>query len=181
MTDLNGNRIRLRALEPDDIQYLYVWENAAENWQVSGTLIPYSFFVLEQYIASAHVDIYTSKQIRFIIELKETHKAIGCIDLYEFDPKNKRAGVGVLIGEVSLRCKGYASEALSVLENYAFDILDLHQLFCAITTDNDHSLKLFQKHQFQIAGRKTDWINVSGKWLDEYVLQLFKIKHEKTN
>ena len=174
MTDLNGSRIRLRALETSDIHLLYTWENAAENWQVSGTLIPYSFFVLEQYIATAHLDIYTSKQIRFMIELNDDHKTIGCIDLFDFDPKNKRAGVGILIGEASLRCKGYASEALSLLEKYAFEILDLHQLYCAITTENDHSLKLFQKHLFQITGRKTDWMYVSGKWVDEFTLQLIK-------
>lgn len=174
MTHLNGDRIRLRALEPDDIHLLYSWENATENWQVSGTLIPFSFFVLEQYIAAAHVDIYTSKQIRFMIELKESPKTIGCIDLYDFDPKNKRAGVGILIGDAALRCKGYASEALSLLETYAFEILDLHQLFCAITTDNEHSLKLFVKHSFKVTGRKTDWLYASGKWLDEYTLQLVK-------
>jgi diamine N-acetyltransferase len=174
MTDLTGKRIRLRALEPDDIQLLYAWENTAENWQVSGTLIPYSYFVLEQYIASAHLDIFTSRQIRFMIELKENCNAIGCIDLFDFDPKHKRAGVGILIGEATLRCKGYASEALALLESYAFEVLDLHQLFCSITADNSHSLNLFQKHLFQITGRKTDWINASGKWLDEFTLQLIK-------
>jgi diamine N-acetyltransferase len=172
MKVFEGNKVLLRALEPKDIDFLFLWENTAENWQVSGTLIPFSHFVLEQYMATAHLDIYTTKQFRFMIETLADKKTIGCIDLFEFDPKNKRAGVGILIGDVSSRCKGYASEALSLLQKYAFEILDLHQLYCTITTDNDHSLQLFQKHKFEITGCKKEWIFKAGKWLDEYTLQL---------
>jgi diamine N-acetyltransferase len=174
MPILKGPRLELRALEPSDIDLLFQWENATENWQVSGTLIPFSYFVLEQYIATAHIDIYSSKQIRFMIYLPVENKTIGCIDLFDFDPKNKRAGIGILIGDVACRCKGYASEALSLLEEYSFDVLDLHQLFCSITVDNEHSLHLFQKHLFKICGQKKAWIFQKGEWLDEYMLQLIK-------
>ena len=132
---LTGKTIFLRALEPIDIEVLYQWENNTENWQVSNTISPFSRFVLEQYIASSHQDIYTNKQLRLMICLKtdtsitsET-KTIGTIDLFDFDANNKRAGIGILIGETSERKKGFASEALQLLIDYCFDTLNLHQVY----------------------------------------------------
>lgn len=171
---LTGKTIILRALEPGDLDVLYVWENDMENWLVSGTLAPFSRSVLAQYLETAQLDIFVNKQFRFLIERIEDSKPIGCIDLFDFDPANKRAGVGILIGDQQERSKGYASEALSLLEKYAFDVLDLHQLYCNITVDNAASLKLFERHQFKIAGQKKDWIYNKGQWIDEYLLQLLR-------
>lgn len=171
---LTGKNIKLRALETADLDVLFEWENDESIWLVSGTLAPFSRLVLSQYLANAHLDIYAHKQLRFLIEIIDSGKRIGCIDLFDFDPKNKRAGVGVLIGDKTERFKGYASEALSLLESYAFEVLDLHQVYCNITVDNVASIQLFQNHKFEITGKKTDWIFNKGKWLDEYSLQLIR-------
>ena len=172
----NGTDLRLRALEPTDLELLYIWENDPEIWLISGTLVPFSRFVLQQYLSNAHLDIYTSKQLRLMIELTINNSiiSIGCVDLFDFDPKNKRAGIGILIAEQAHRNKGYASQALNLISKYAFDTLDLHQLYCNITVDNKHSLSLFQKHNFQITGLKHHWIFNNGKWIDEYLLQSLK-------
>jgi diamine N-acetyltransferase len=172
---LTGKHIRLRALEPEDLEVLYTWENDTAAWLVSGTLTPFSRFVLTQYLASSHQDIYSSRQLRLVIEKTAEGKPIGCIDLFDFDPKNKRAGVGILIGDHSERSRGYASEALSILVNYAFSILDLHQLYCNVTVDNDKSLRLFVHQGFEVCGTRRDWIYNSPHWLDEYMLQLVRL------
>ena len=65
--NLKAEHIFLRAIEPSDIELIYEWENDIENWIVSNTQTPFSRFVLEQYITSAHEDIYTAKQLRLII------------------------------------------------------------------------------------------------------------------
>ncbi|MCX6295514.1 MAG: GNAT family N-acetyltransferase [Bacteroidetes bacterium] len=167
---LQGQHILLRAIEPSDIDVLYQWENDTETWNVSNTQTPYSRFVLEQYIASAHQDIYSVKQLRLIICDKE-NKAIGSIDLFDFEPNHLRAGVGILIADKSDRKKGYASEALSLFMEYCFLSLNLHQLYCNITIDNEPSILLFQKHGFQITGMKKQWIRAGEKFKDELLLQ----------
>lgn len=168
---LTGKKIKLRALEPSDLELLYHWENDAATWTVSNTQTPFSKYVLEQYIANAHLDIYSTKQLRLIIcDLKD--KAIGCIDLFDFDPNHKRAGVGILIASTNDRKKGYATEALELLIKYAFSTLNLHQLYCNITTDNEASIKLFKRHKFKIAGTKKDWIRDGNSFLDECIFQL---------
>src|ERR1035437_2964045 len=170
---LTGEKISLRAIEPQDIDVLYQWENDTENWLVSNTQTPFSRFVLEQYIASAHEDIYSAKQLRLIICDPE-NKAVGSIDLFDFEPNHFRAGIGILIAEKTDRKKGYASEALNLLINYCFDTLNLHQIYCNITTDNEASILLFQKQGFQITGIKKQWIRDGGKFKDELILQLIR-------
>lgn len=169
---LTGNNILLRALEPSDVDLLYRWENDLSIWKVSNTLTPYSRHILEAYVANAHQDIYTAKQLRLIICCVTDNVPVGCIDLFDFDPTHRRAGIGILISEEKERKKGYASEALALLIQYAFSTLSLHQLYCNIAQDNQASIKLFQKHGFMVTGTKLDWVHCEGRWLNEYLLQL---------
>jgi diamine N-acetyltransferase len=171
---MTGKNILLRAVEPSDVDLLYKWENDTSIWCLSNTITPLSKFTLEKYIVNAHLDIYATKQLRLMIDLinhSENNKTIGCIDLFDFDPNNKRAGIGILINKKQ-RNKGYASEALELIIKYSFNTLKLHQLYCNISIDNDLSLKLFKKYDFQIIGVKKQWMQINNKWKDEYMLQL---------
>ncbi len=164
----------LRALEPSDVELLYNWENDRSIWKLSNTIAPFSRFILEQYASNSHQDIYTAKQLRLMIDVNydaSNYKTVGCIDLFDFDPVNMRAGVGIII-EKNNRGKGYASLALKNLIDYAFSVLNLHQLYCNITVENKLSLELFKKANFEIAGLKKQWIKDKDAWLDEYLLQL---------
>ena len=171
---LVGTNIFLRALEPADVDVLYKWENDPENWLVSNTQTPYSRFVLEQYLASAHQDIYSVKQLRLMICTINDNRAIGAIDLFDFDPHNQRAGIGILIAEKNDRKKGNASEALEILIQYGFEVLNVKQLYCNITADNENSMVLFQKLGFEVSGNKKQWIREGNIFKDEYILQKFR-------
>ncbi len=167
------NNIQLRAPEPEDIDLLYEWENDPTIWELSNTLVPISRLTIEQFIQDSRLDIYQTKQFRYMIDLiSNKKKAIGTIDLFDFDPFHKRVGVGILIKDVSQRRIGYASDALSVLIDYCFQVLCLHQVYCNISNDNQASLNLFQKIGFVITGEKKDWIQNREKWKNEFFLQL---------
>lgn len=172
---IHSDSINLRALEPSDIDILYDWENDQSLWHLSNTVTPFSRFVLEQYIMNSDQDIYTAKQLRLIIEIdvNDQTTAIGAIDLFDFDPANHRAGLGILIKK-SERNKGYATQALELLIKYCFGVLQLHQLYCNITSNNLSSLELFKKQSFEIIGIKKEWLYINDKWVDEYILQLIK-------
>ncbi len=168
-----GKRVILRAPEPSDIDFLYTWENDRSVWHVSNTNAPYSRFAIEQYVMNAQLDIYSARQLRFMIDTavhEEKSATIGTIDLYDFEPAHRRAGVGVLISKEE-RGKGYASEALDLLIDYAFNTLNLHQLYCHISSSNIVSLNLFANHRFEIIGLKKEWLLIDNKWVDEYILQ----------
>lgn len=181
--ELVGELIQLRALEPADLKRLYKWENDSSIWSVSGTLVPFSRFVLEEFVNQAHQDIYTNKQLRLMIDLRYFDdeedlsgevKCIGCVDLFEFDPKNKRAGVGILIADRAVRGKGFATEALHLVIDYGFNILDLHQIYSNVRVDNESSVALFKKLGFEVTGLKQDWVYDHGRFYDEYTMQLIR-------
>lgn len=169
---MKTEHIHLRALEPEDISYLYKWENDPLVWNVSNTIVPFSKYILKRYIENSHLDIFETKQQRFMMIHTETNLPIGTIDLFEYDPRNRRVGVGILIYNESERRRGYASEGLSIVVRYCFRVLDVHQIFCNITTDNQASVKLFEKHGFNVSGVKKDWLRIGGRWCDELLLQL---------
>ena len=173
---LLGERIRLRALEPQDVATLYQWENDTAIWVASNTQVPFSKFVLEQYVAASHLDLHTNKQLRLMITTKEGLD-VGAIDLFDFDSQHQRAGIGILVAEKMDRGKGYATEALNLLIQYCFTQLHLHQLYCNITIDNEASIQLFKKHNFAITGIKKDWIRVGDSFVDEFLLQLVRKGH----
>lgn len=175
---IRGNSIRLRALEPKDVDIMMIYENDADIWPVSGTLVPYSRYTIEQYYTHAQQDIFTTRQLRLAIEilseLPEPGVTIGYIDLFDFDPQHRRAGVGILIGEKEQRRKGYATEALRLLVNYAFNTLNLHQLHCHIEMNNDASMRLFSSCGFRVCGVLRDWIVFDGKWHSVSQLQILR-------
>ena len=171
MKALTGKKIHLRALEPEDLDFLYTIENNESFWEVSSTQTPFSRFVLEQYIVNSHQDIFEAKQLRLIIVDNISNISVGMIDLFEFNPLHKRAGIGILIIETEQH-KGLASEAIELLVNYSFNQLNLHQLFANITADNTKSLELFKKLNFKKIGVKKEWIFSNGVFKNEILFQL---------
>lgn len=168
---LQGRSIRLRAVEPEDVETMYLWENDPEVWRVSGTLAPFSRHALLKFVEEQQADVFLTRQLRLIIETPEG-TAAGTLDLFELDPLNRRAGVGILIYERSSRGRGYASEALGLLKDYARQTLGLHQLWCDIGADNEASLRLFGRAGFVRTGVRRDWTLTPEGFRDLLTLQL---------
>ena len=169
MSLLQGTSIRLRALEPEDLPFLEQVENNPEFWEISHTLSPFSRYTLTQYLEAAGKDIYESKQLRFAIDIQG--KLIGFIDLFDYDPMHRRAGVGIVIADKQYRGKGLAHEALELLCTYSFEHLGLHQLYANILEDNQQSQFLFEKLGFVRAGLKKEWVFYKGNFKNELLYQ----------
>ncbi len=171
MKTLNGKHINLRALEPTDLEFLFQIENNESFWEVSNTQKPFSKYVLTQYLKNAQQDIHEAKQLRLMIVENNSSTSVGMIDVFDFEPKHKRAGIGILISPEFER-KGYASESLKLLLNYVFTHLDLHQVYANITDDNLKSISLFEKQGFKKIGVKKDWIYNNRTFKNELLYQL---------
>lgn len=173
---LKNKDIVLRAVEPEDLEILYRWENSTVLWYHGNTLVPYSKLVLRQYINdSLEMDIYQSKQLRLMIDLVEEKVTIGTIDLYDIDAHNRRAGIGILIDD-DYRRRGFAKQALELMSNYAFDFLYLHQIYAYIAQSNTNSISLFEKAGYQSVGILKDWLQRGEEFEDVYLSQLLNDK-----
>lgn len=176
MATLLGKNINLRALEPEDLDFLFSAENNETFWEISSTQTPFSKYILQKYIENAHQDIYEAKQYRFVI-CNTQNIPVGMIDLFDFNPLHKRVGVGILILP-EYQGKGYGSEALDMVIDYAFTYLNVHQIFANIMAENSRSIALFEKLNFKKIGIKKDWIYADASYKDEILYQLIKTPNE---
>ena len=168
---LEDNNIKLRAIEPEDIDFIMNMENDACNWKVSRSHNPFSRFDIEQYVMSIDKDIYSAKQLRLIIERKDNDRMVGIVDIFDFNAHDRRAGIGIILKE-SARGIGIAGATLDILIDYVFSHLGLHQLFCNIGSDNDSSIRLFESRKFNRTGVKKDWKFINNSYEDELLYQL---------
>ena len=164
------HNIRLRALEPSDLELLYLWENDPEVWRVSGTLSPISRERLARFIEEQNYDLYATRQMRLIIEAEGA--IVGSIDIFDFDPQHLRFGIGILIYQESNRRKGYAKEAIEAIVEYGRNTLNLKQIWANIAADNIASITLFESCGFSKCAHRKEWINRGGEFIDEVEYQL---------
>ena len=156
MLTLKGEKVFLRALEPEDLFFLEQVENDESLWDVSSTQVPFSKFVLKKYLEQSHLDIYEVKQLRLVIVSQVDKSLLGLIDLFDFEPSNRKAGIGIIIAPSSMRRKGYALESLQLLIKYSCKYLKLHQLYANILEENEASIHLFEKAGFKKTALKKD-------------------------
>ncbi len=170
---LSNKRINLRAPEPEDLDIFYQWENDTSLWEHGPTLAPISRFVLREYLRHAGEDIYSTRQLRMMIEKKEDQTPIGTIDLYDFDPYDNRAFLGMLI-DPKHQGKGYGTEAVELMIKYCFEHLHLHQICAHIAESNKVSLNLYQKMGFTQCGLLKEWTQRNGYYENVYFMQLIQ-------
>lgn len=163
--------MKLRAIEPEDLDVLYQIENDRSLWHVGTTNVPYSRYTLHDYVATSADDIFADRQVRLVMENYE-HEVVGMADLVHFDPQHQRAETGIVVMKPHRR-KGYALQALQQLEDYALDTLHLHQLYAVIAANNDAALQLFQKAGYERQGVLKGWLCKGHDYQDAVLMQRF--------
>ena len=156
--------IKLRKIEPSDLPFLYQWENDASMWADSDTHNPLSRHDLHQYIENTTGDIYRDGQLRLIIEDSQlstfnsqlSTKIVGCIDLFDFDARNRKAAIGMYIAP-DARGKGVGKQAVQLLEDYAFGFLHLRMLYAIISVHNTPCSHIYEQIGYSPSSLLKDW------------------------
>lgn len=165
---MSGCKTVIRAMEPEDLDFLYSVENDREVWDVGNASVPYSRYVLHDYIANSSNDIYHDGQVRLILE-NGSGDTVGMVDVVDFNAQHRRAEVSIVVHR-DYRRRGHASEALRQVADYSLRTLHLHQLYAVIAEDNIASLSLFEKQGFKMSGRMKDWLFDGREYVDAVVL-----------
>jgi diamine N-acetyltransferase len=124
-------------------------------WADSDTHNPLSRHDLHQYIENTTGDIYRDGQLRLIIEDSQlstlnsqlSTKIVGCIDLFDFDARNRKAAIGMYIAPEA-RGKGVGKQAVQWLLDYAFDFLHLRMVYAIISVNNVACSRLYEQMDF---------------------------------
>jgi len=162
--------IRLRAIEPEDLDLLYRIENDMKLWNVGTSNVPYSRYALHDYVANASDDIYVDRQVRMMVE-NAAGEIVGIVDIVNFDPANRRAEVGLIILD-AFRRQGYGRSILARVSDYAVTVLHLRQLFAFVDVTNEPSLALFRAAGYQQSATIRDWLYDGRDYRDAVLMQL---------
>lgn len=169
---LTDGVLTLRAPEPYDAEMFAKWENDTTIWETGSSCAPFSRNLIDDYIANYNPDIFTTHQLRLMIELTATSEIVGAVDLYDFDPVNRRVGIGYIIDQEH-RGKGYAAEAIGIVANYCHNRLQVKQLYAITGVDNEASIKALEAVRFKRCGRLRRWICTgANKFTDAFIFQI---------
>lgn len=169
---IKNDIVTLRIAEPHDAELIYRWENDMEVWRDSETRVPYSRLQIEEFLLNNN-DLTSMKQLRLMIEDTQNGAQVGCIDIYDYDEFNGRAGFGILIDE-NYRGRDFAKNAISLLLKYCFNTLLLNQIYALVLATNVNSIKLFESIGFVRCGLKKQWYRTAGGFVDQIEYQYIK-------
>ena len=158
-------------MEPEDLDMLYNIENNVKLWNVGITNVPYSRYILHDYIANASNDIYTDRQVRLIVE-SENKESVGIVDIVNFEPQHCRAEIGIVI-QNTYRGRGFARAAIRETIHYSSKVLHLHQLYAIICVDNEKSINLFKSLGFNQNAILKDWLFDGKGYYNAAMMQIF--------
>lgn len=167
---LINDRIFLRAIEPEDLEIMYEMENDPSMWDISSFTVPYSRYVVRQYIEGSQSDMFADKQLRLMIVRKEDNRTLGTVDITDFVPLHSHGAVGIAV-HTHFRQAGYAKDALNLLCDYAFNFLLIHQLYAHVALDNEASMHLFTSCGFVQSGILKDWLKTAEGYKDAALMQ----------
>lgn len=162
--------INLRAPEQGDVDRIFLWENDPGLFEVLPNAAPLSRLQVWEYIQNYNADPFSSRELRMMIEDSDISQTVGYIDIFEFDPVNRRAGIAIYINEDN-RCRGYASQALEKVGEYAHNTLAIHQLWAIVAIDNEPSRALFTNAGFKPCGRLRSWLRRKTHYIDALFFQ----------
>lgn len=174
-TFLMNDRLYLRAVEPEDLDVMYEMENDPEMWDISSFTVPYSRYVLKQYIEGSQSDIFADKQLRLMLVRREDSRTVGTIDVTDFVPLHSRGAVGVAVHK-DFRQAGYATDGLMLLCSYMFDFLCLKQLYAHVSIENDASMHLFTSCGFSQCGVLKEWLRTKDGYRDVVLMQRLNLE-----
>lgn len=158
MSYLNNGIIELRAAEPYDLEFIYALENDPTMWDDGAdTTPPLSKRVIADFLMESTGDIFTDRRMRLIIVDIASQQAVGCVDLFDFDPVNRRAGVGIAV-VAEHRRHGVAAASLELVCDYCRHRLGMHQLWAVTARANEASAALFARAGFRTCGSLRSWL-----------------------
>lgn len=167
---LKDEEIMLCAPEMEDLERLFIWENDASMWNVGNAIAPYSHKQLWDYIENYEADIFKSRQLKFIIKKIVGGDLLGEIDVFDFDPVNRHASLGILI-DVEHRNMGYATRAIELVCEYCSRHIGIHSLLAITEVVNVAGQSAFKKAGFLSNGCLRSWVRRGNSYNDAVVLQ----------
>ena len=168
---LTGTRVYLRPLAKEDLVYLRKWSDDAEIRALIGETTPMSQADCEKFLEEACAD---NSREWFVVVIKKNNRVIGEAGLLRMFPAWRMTDVSVIIGEKEEWGKGYGTETILLLLDYAFRHLDFHRVAIGVVGFNERALRFWQKVGFRREGIQRDGYYYDNKYYDFVMMSILE-------
>jgi diamine N-acetyltransferase len=168
---LGGDTLYLRPVEPEDITSIYRWANDPEIRGLTGEVLPMSMKHAADFLEKIHTD---HNRVWFSVVLKENNRLIGEAGLLRMFNPWKTTDLTLIIGEKDCWGKGYGTEAIKLLLDYAFGYLGFHRVAVGVVEFNTRALHFYQKVGFKKEGIQRDGCYYNHQFYDFVMMSILE-------
>ena len=173
---LEGTLVRLRPLEPADLEREYRWINDREVTRYLAARYPIAMEQEERWLRELPANDFTHG-VRLAIETKDgVH--IGNLDLHQPNVEDRKAGLGIMIGDKDYWSNGYGTDAIVTLLRFGFEQMNLHRVWLHVFEFNERAIACYKKCGFQIEGRLREHRYSEGRYWDVFVMAILRDEFE---
>lgn len=173
---LEGKRIYLRPISSEDADFYYQMLFNPEMRRLTGTQRQFS---KEQVARHIEGKTQSASDMLLLIALRESDQLIGDIELQDIDSINRSASMRIAIDAPAYQGRGFGSEAIGLLLEYAFGILQLHRIELNVFAFNDRAIHVYEKMGFQREGVQRDALYYNHAYHDSIMMSI--LEHEYRN
>jgi RimJ/RimL family protein N-acetyltransferase len=168
---LEGERVYLRPIGQDDTELYFQMLFHKEVRRLTGTQKSFTREQISRYIEGKSHD---STSLLLLIALKDTDEVIGDIALQSIDGMNRNANVRIAITEEKHQGKGYGSEALLLMLDYGFGIVNLHRIELNVFSYNERAIRTYEKLGFQREGVQREALYYNHQYHDSILMSMLE-------
>jgi RimJ/RimL family protein N-acetyltransferase len=169
-----GNRVRLRAVERNDLLKFQDWLNDSEVTDHLSTYLPLSMADEEQWLE--RVSHLQQEEKPLAIEMKEgsSWRLIGNSGFFNLEWPNRSAEFGLFIGDKSVWNKGLGTETVRLLLRHGFETLNLHRIYLRVYSTNPRARRSYEKAGFVLEGTMREAVYRHGRYADVHIMSVLR-------
>jgi len=174
-----GGRIRLVAVEREDLPLFVKWINDPEVRQGLELYLPMSLAQEEKWFENMLERPQESQPLTIEVRDGDGWVKIGNMGLFDFHHRARRAEVGIMIGEKSYWNQGYGTEAIRLMLKHSFETLNLNRIMLQVYADNLRAIRCYEKAGFVHEGRMRDARYFNGVYEDVLIMSVIRAEWEE--
>lgn len=173
---LGGTKVYLRPISLEDSKGYYEKLLNSDMRRLTGTQRSYTHEQIHRYLEGK---VHETTSLLFLIALNESDEVIGDIALQDIDHFNRSANIRIAIDNAPHQGKGYGSEALLLLLDYAFGIVNLHRVELSVFSYNKRARHVYEKLGFNLEGVQRDALFYNHEYHDSIMMSLLEDEYRE--
>lgn len=168
------SRIRLRAIDREDILQMTSWINDPEVRLGISLFLPISRFEEEKWFENMMESPASEHPLMIEVNTSEGWKTVGDCGVFNIDWRNRSCELGILIGEKKFWNQGYGTETMKLLLEHCFETLNIHRVFLRVFESNPRAIRAYEKAGFVHEGRQRQAEYHSGRYWDVLFMSVLR-------